>query len=670
MVRLSRISVIHLMLGLFAALLIGQAARVQLMQGKEWAEKARRQQFNNRSVAAARGSIFDAAGNILGQSREMFRISIAPNEVKDASALSRSMREMRIDRQWVRAALDKKRKWVTLPGIYASSDAASLVSLNGVHSETVMSREYAAGAGIRRIVGNLDPSGRPLGGIELALDTILRGDSAMSAVARDVRGRRLDSPDSWESGARAGNNVTLTINRDLQEICERALARAVDSLEASGGDIVVLNPMTGDVLAMASLRLAQRSFSNTAVTEPFEPGSTLKPFIAAALLERKRARASDVVDTHRGQLVLNGRTINDVHKAASMNLADVIRYSSNIGIVEFGSRLNRREKYETLRDIGIGIATGVPLPGESDGTLREPKTWSGTSEASVLMGYEVAVTPLQLATAYAALANGGELLQPNVVKEIRTADGDLLFQSKRRVVRRVFPEKVTDEVKSFLRSVVDSGTALKAGLASFEVAGKSGTARLFEKGKGYAGNYTASFVGIFPAEKPQYVVLVKLDSPQGGYYGGEVAAPVTSVVLRAALSARNAALDRSELATLEKDIPLKSDTTKNTGRDTGVALADSIKAHRVAPAPPPAAEAVPEAHRVFALPYVRAASAPDKSLRAVPDVTGLATRSAVRALHRSGFRVTLTAARLATPTIPAAGTMLPAGSIVKLQHIP
>lgn len=671
MVRLSRVSVIHLMLGVFAALLIGQAARVQLMQGNDWSEKALRQQFNSRSVAAVRGSIFDAAGNILAQSREMFRISIAPNEVKNPTALARSMRSLDIDNRWVRAAFDKRRKWITLPGIYASSDVASLTSLSGVHSETVMSREYASGPGIQRIVGNVDPSGSALGGIELALDTMLRGDSGIAAVARDVSGTRLDSPDSWESPARPGNSVTLTVNRDLQEICERALARAVDSLEAEGGDIVVMNPMTGDVLAMTSRRQGRPALSVTGVTEPFEPGSTLKPFIAGALLQRKRARADEVIDTHNGQLKLDKRVITDVHKAASMNLAEVIRYSSNIGIVEFGSRLTPREKFETLRDIGIGTPTGVPLPGESDGVLYEPAKWSGTSSASVVMGYEVSVTPLQLATAYSALANGGELLQPNLIKEIRTAQGDLIYQSKRRVLRRVFPESVTIQVKSFLGAVVDSGTATKAGLAAYEVAGKSGTARLFEKGKGYAGKYTASFVGMFPAEKPQYVVLVKLDAPKRAYYGGEVAAPVSSVVLRAALAARNAALDRSELASVERDVPLTADTLKDAAVDVAKVSSDS-ETIGVKPVvePPPAAETVAPPAKTFALPYLRPASSPDKTLRAVPDVTGLPTRSAVRALHRSGFRVTLTAQRLATPTIPAAGTMLRAGSIVKLQHLP
>ena len=665
MVRLSRVSVIHLVIGVFAALLLGQAARVQLMQRGEWAAKAQLQQFNRRSLTAPRGNIFDAAGNMLVQSREMFRLSIAPNEVKKANDLSRGLGKLGIRKEWIRAALDKRRKWVTLPGTYVASDVADIVSLAGVHPDAVMNREYTSAPGIRRIVGALDPQGRPLGGIELALDSVLRGDSAVTAIARDVRGRRLDSPESWTMAPRAGNNVTLTINRDLQEICERALGRAVDSLDATGGDIVVINPSNGEVLAMASRRIGQKSVSITAVTEPFEPGSTLKPFIAAALLERRRARTDEVVNTHNGVLVLNKRTITDLHKAPQMNLADVIRHSSNIGIVEFGSRLTPREKFETLRDIGLGMATGLPIPGESDGVLKDPSKWSGQSSASLVMGYELAVTPLQLASAYATLANGGELLQPHIIKEIRSPDGAVVYEARRRVLRRVFSESTVNEVRELLRSVVDSGTAVKADLAAYEVAGKSGTARRTERGRGYvAGNYTASFVGLFPAEKPQYVVLVKLDSPKRSIFGGEVAAPVTSVVLRAALAARNAALDRDELASVERDVPLTTDSAI-----TSVDTADATASHAIAEAPPPAAEPLAGPAKVFVLPHQKKRDIVDKSLRPVPDVHGLPLRSAVRALHRSGFRVTL-ANTLGSPTVPAAGTLLSPGSIVKLQHLP
>ncbi|MDO8500390.1 MAG: penicillin-binding transpeptidase domain-containing protein [Gemmatimonadaceae bacterium] len=679
MVRLSRVSVIHLILALFAVALITQAARVQLVQGKDWAERARRQQYRNGDVAAARGNIFDASGNVLVESREMFRLNVAPGEVKDAPRLTRELRRAGVGQEWIRASTDRKRKWVSLPGLYVAADVATFTSLAGVHFVPLMIREYANTAGIRRIVGNLDPDGRALGGIELALDSVLSGDSLRSPVARDVRGRRLGSPGEWETIPRAGSNVTLTINRDLQEICERALARATDSLNASGGDIVVMNPNNGEVLAMASRRQGVRSLSNTAVTEPFEPGSTLKPFIAAALLDRKRARADEMMNTFGGEMVLDGRRFTDVHKARELTLADVIRYSSNIGIVQFAARLTPREEYETLRDLGLGTATGVPLPGEADGTLREPRRWTNKSAASMVMGYELSVTPLQLVAAYATLANGGELLQPHVIREVRGSDGELIYKARRRVLRRVFSEHAANEVRGFLKSVVDSGTGVKADLATFEMAGKSGTARRAVRGQGYVeGDYTASFVGLFPADKPQYIVLVKLDSPRGAYYGGEIAAPVLAVVLRAALAARDAALNREDLASVEREVQLPSSAdSPAAGKASPQRPAASVEDAAAEPDTPavfgvdpaPYSEKTPQPARVISLPFVPARVPEDRSPRAVPDVRGLPTRSAVRALHASGFRVTLVSSQDA-PTIPAPGTVLPAGAIVKLQHNP
>ncbi|MEO8194112.1 MAG: penicillin-binding transpeptidase domain-containing protein [Gemmatimonadales bacterium] len=679
MVRLSRISVIHLILFIFAIALIGQAARVQLVQGNDWANRALRQQFRSGAVAAPRGDIFDASGNVLAESREMFRVSVAPGEVNSPASLSRELKAAGVGQDWIRAALDRKKKWVTLPGLYASADVAPLASLAGVHTDAVMSRDYVTAPGIRLIVGALDAKGNPVGGIELGLDSVLRGDSARSAIARDVRGGRLDSPDAWENLPRPGSSVTLTINRDLQDICERVLRRATDSLDASGGDIVVMSPNTGEILAMASRRRAQKSLSVTAITEPFEPGSTLKPFIAAALLDRRRARVEEVIDTHGGQMILNGRRITDDHKAKSMSLADVIRFSSNIGIVQFADRLTPREKFETLRDLGLGVSSGVPLPGEADGTLREPRRWSGSSAASLVMGYEVTVTPLQLVAAYSALANGGELLQPQIIREIRGSDGDLVYQSKRRVLRRVFSERIAGEVRDLLRGVVDSGTAVKADLAAFEVAGKTGTARRTTDGQGYvAGNYTASFVGVFPADKPQYVVLVKLDSPQNAYYGGEIAAPVTAVVLRAALAARDAALNREDLASVERDVPLPSlpesaagglgAKSANGGRPATMATPGNGTAS-LSVDDAPSADRIPGPPSLISLPFRPAKEMRDRSQRIVPDVGGLPVRNAVRALHGAGFRVMLVPSQ-GVPTVPAAGTLKPAGSIVKLQHIP
>ena len=672
MPRPSRITIVHATLAVFALLLLGQAAKVQLVQGDTWAERARRQQFRVGPLVAPRGKILDASGNVLAESRELVRINVAPQEIRSTDALVSELRKAGFDAAAVKLATNRAKKWVTLPGLHVSTQVASLTSLSGVHPETVVKREYVTAPGIRRVVGALDARGRAVAGIELALDSILSGDSTRAQVARDVRGRRLDSPESWLEAPRSGNNVTLTINRDLQEICERALARATDSLDASGGDIVVLDPRTGEVLAMASLRLGKRSFSSTAVTEPFEPGSTLKPFVAAALLDRGRATADEMIDTFGGEMRIGSRTITDLHKAKELSLADVIRFSSNIGIVQFGSRLTPRETFETLRDLGFGMPTGVPIPGEADGTLREPARWQAPSAASLAMGYEIAVTPLQLVTAYSALANGGTVVQPHIIREIRSPEGELLYRARPRVMRRVFSEDVAKQVRGLLVNVVDSGTAVKADLATYRLAGKSGTARRTSGGRYVEGNYTASFVGLFPAEKPQYVVLVKLDSPRRAYYGGEVAAPVSAVVLRAALAARDAALDRGELAN-QIDTPLLAaenpDPSEANGPDTGVTIATNPVADRPQPAPAASrAERTPQPARTIELPFRRRTAVRTAALRPVPDVAGLTTRSAVRALHEAGFRVTLAGTRSAI-TVPAAGSMLPPGSIVKLRHI-
>ena len=666
MQRPSRISIVHGTLLVFALLLIGQSARIQLAQGEMWAERARRQQFRVGPMVAPRGKILDASGNVLAESRELLRLNVAPQEVKNATALVKEMRSAGFDAATVRLATNRAKKWVTLPGLHVSTEVAALTAVAGVHPETVVKREYVTAPGIRRVVGALDGSGRAIAGIELALDSVLAGDSTRAAVARDVRGRRLDSPETWLDAPQSGSNVTLTINRDLQEICERALAHAADSLDATGGDIVVLNPATGEVLAMASIRRGKPSFSATAVTEPFEPGSTLKPFVAAALLDRRRATTDEVVSTFGGQMKIGPRVITDLHKAKELSLADVIRFSSNIGIIQFGSRLTPRETFETLRDLGFGTPTGVPIPGEADGTLREPAKWQAPSAASLAMGYEIAVTPLQLATAYSALANGGEVMQPHIVREIRTPDGELLYRARPRAMRRVFSEEVAREVRSLLVSVVDSGTAMKADLATWRLAGKSGTARRTEGGRYVAGNYTASFVGLFPADKPQYVVLVKLDSPRRAYYGGEVAAPVSAVVLRAALAARDAALDRGDLADVDRDLPPLTPDSVEAESAPGIVAAIAAEAPEMSSLED--AERVPRPARTISLPFSKATPAPGTGARTVPEVGHLTTRNAVRALHKAGFRVTLSSSQI-VPTIPAAGSMLPPGSIVKLRHI-
>ena len=673
----NRVAVVHAFLVVFALAIVARAAKVQVVEGKQWAARARRQHFIASPLSAPRGDILDASGNTLVESREMTRVAVALPEVRDTGFVLKALRRAKVDADAVRAAIDRRRRWIDLPGLYSASDVASISKINGIHLTPILQRVYASSGGIRPLVGTLDGQGRPMGGLELALDTILRGDSGRVKLARDRDGRALDSPDGWTDAPKPGSTVVLTINNALQDICERELSIAVDSLHADGGDIVVMNPHTGDILALASNRAGRVTYSNTAVTEPFEPGSTLKPFVAAALLEHKRARPTDVVDTHNGKLELDGRVINDMHKAASLSLADVIRYSSNVGIVEFGQRLTPRQKYEAFRDLGFGMPLGVPLPAESPGTLREPREWSKQTSASILMGYEVAVTPLQLVTAYAAIANGGELLEPHLVKEIRSNDGKVLYRAETRAVRRVMSGEVARTVQQMLLAVVQEGTATKADLATFDVAGKSGTARRTSQNEGYTtGNYTASFVGLFPGNDPQYVVLVKLDSPKGAHYaGGDIAAPVTQIVLRAALAARDAALDRQDLAASEKTaVAQRSGEGASVSENEARAPAKQERGVKADPGSydpngnvSPRGEAEGTSSYVIDLPSAPKPAPIAIAPRAVPDVRGLSVRGAVRALHSAGFRVKLVTAS-PIGTLPAAGTMAAPGSLVQLSH--
>lgn len=655
MIRVSRVGLVHGAFVLFAIALVGRAAWVQLGQADRWRERARGQQVTPTALPAPRGAILDAAGTVLVESRSLVRLAVAPTEVRDVRVLRAALTALGVPAEFVRRAGDRGRKWVELPGRYLSTEAEAVAAMRGVHPTPVLERVPPATDGLRRLLGRVDAEGKAVGGIESALDSLLTGTPGRTTLVRAGRGLRVRSPGESFTPPVPGHTAVLTLHQGLQDIAERALGDAIAEMGAEGGDIVVLDPHTGEVRALASRRARADASGATALTEPYEPGSTLKPFIAAALLEKGRVRLDERVNTHNGTWRLAHRTITDVHRAPHQSFAEVIQHSSNIGMVQFAERLTPREEYEALRDAGFGMTTGVPYPSESSGRLRPPREWSGTSAASLAMGYEVSVTPLQLAAAYAAIANGGLLLQPQLVKEIRAPDGTVTWRADRRVVRRLMSEATARTVRGLLRDVVASGTATTADLTTFQVAGKSGTARrVGADGRGYeAGKYTASFVGLFPAEEPQIVILVKLDNPGGAsYYGGRVAAPVTKAVLEAAIAARDAALDRRRLAA----VPQRA-------RTLAAVLPDSVRDAVEAARAEAEAEAAPFVVELGVAPApVRRVVAP----RRVPDVRGLPTRSAVRELHRAGFRVALSRRGDEGATVPAAGTRLPAGAVVRL----
>ena len=657
MPRVSRLGIIHGALALFAAAIVAKAAHVQLWQGASWAARAQSQHFADKPVPAPRGDILDASGNVVVQSRELVTLHVAPKELRDPRALRKALARAGVSAQWAARAVDRKRQWVSIPGRFVPTEVATIVAMRGVYPRAVSDRVHFGTQGLERIVGRVGPDGEPVDGIELALDTLLEGRAGTATLVRDARGRKFESPTVPGTAPRKGHTVVLTINAALQDIAERALGDAAAKMGATGGDIVLLDPHSGAVLAMASRRADPRATASTALTEPFEPGSTLKPFVAAALLEKRKARADEVVSTHGGRWTRDGRTITDVHREDRMTLTEVIRFSSNIGIVQFAERLTPREEYEMLRDAGFGAPTGVPYPSEASGLLRHPRGWSRTSHASLAMGYELSVTPLQLAAAYASFANGGELVEPQLVREVRDADGAKVWTMSRRPVRRLMSPETSEIVRQMLEGVVSEGTASGADLATFAVAGKTGTARRVEGGRYAAGKYTATFVGLFPSNEPQYVLLVKLDNPQGEYYGGTTAAPVSRVVLEAAIAARDASLDRGALASRSREANVAA------ARPSAESVAALAAAN----------ERVQASAHQGSVPYMVAltekpAAAPARRARAVPDVQGMPLRDAVHTLHRAGFRVQLVPGASNGATQPAPGTVLAPGATVRLSR--
>jgi cell division protein FtsI (penicillin-binding protein 3) len=679
MFRSRRIGLANAMLALFAIAILYKAARVQIVDGKNWRARAEHQQSTESAVPARRGEIYDATRRVLAQSREMVRLEIAPWEVGERKKLRTAMASLKIDPALIRRATDPKGKYVVIPGQFLAVDAAQAMQVHGVKSYASVTRSYAVSQGAQGIIGHVDDANKPVDGLELSLDSILRGVAGTATMLRDSRGGPpRESPIAPGKAPVSGNSVILTINADLQEIAEKSLADAVSRMGAEGGDIVILDPHSGDILAMASRRLDPRQTAATVITEPFEPGSTAKPFMAAALLERGLVKAGDSVDTGDGVLEINGREIHDDHKIGRADLAQVLRWSSNIGIVKFSQRLTEKQEFESLRDFGFGVPTGLPYPTESGGTLRVPgsRYWSMQSANSMAMGYEIAVTPLQLAAAYAPFANGGNLVEPSLVKEIDSPDGAVLYRHSPRIVRRVMSKPVADNVRHMMLDVVDEGTALQAALDNYMLAGKTGTPRGTVRGHYVKGRYNPNFVGLFPGDNPQYVIVVKMTAPQSSIYAASTAAPVTKAILEAAVAAKNAALDRGKLATSMQ--PSKHDTAHPTTAVPTQRVAETPAQTTLPLGPQQAGAPIPpasaEAERARAeMPYVvtlpmKPSGAPPKIVHAIPDVRGLALRDAVRSLHSAGFRVQLARGiPNSAATIPSAGELAPTGTLVRLH---
>ncbi len=648
----TRVRLLEAVFALAALVVVGRAAQLQILQGARWRAEAERVRLERIALPARRGTITDRHGIPLAVTQERYHVGIAPNELRDrARDVPAIARALGLPLGRVQDDVARKR-WVWYRGPFDGLAVRPIRGLRGVYLEEEYSRHYPAGNLARAVLGSVLPdSGYGLTGVESALDSLLRGRPGAAVVLKDRSGRRYDSPSRLERRPVPGDEVRLTLDAELQEIAERAVEDAMREWQASGADVVIMEPRSGELLALAARQTApdgRVTARPSFFTDPFEPGSTAKLFTAAALLALGRVDSTDAVSGENGEWLMPAsggkmRRITDTHRSTGhLTLARAVQVSSNIAMAKFSTRLTPGEQYDFLRDFGFGSPTGVEFPAESPGALIRPERWlPGYNGPSVAMGYSFAVTPVQLAQAYGALANDGVLVTPTLVREVRDASGRVRYRHRPEPVRRVVSKDVARTLKRYLAGAVgEGGTGERAQLVNYTLLGKTGTAQRFVGGQYVSGTYVASFAALFPAEDPQLVVIVKIDDPKGQYYGGLTAAPLTRAMLQEALAARRSAIDRRRLVpdeAPEREVP--------SPRRESEELREAVVVPWPLPQSPDTAE----------------------ERRRVPNVVGASIRRAASALHRRGFRVALRGWGTVVQSTPAAGDSLVRGGTVTLR---
>ncbi len=518
-------------------------------------------QYHSRSIIPARrGTIFDAQGRILAGSRDLPSVFADPSQVQDvAETAARVAAILQADAGQIEEQLRHRSApqfcWISHCIAPVEAEAIRNAKLPGIGVVEEPARHYPMGQALGQVIGFTSSDGKGLEGLELAYDQWLSGQGGWYWTVRDTRRRPIrasDEPEHAREEARDGGHIVLTVDSVIQEFLEERLARQIQDFRAESGVAVVMEPQTGDVLAMACYPpFDPNAYSespaelrrNRAVTDMVEPGSVFKPFIASAALVEQAVTLNEKIYCHDGLHVIGGRRLHDTHPRGELTLKGIVVESSNIGMGILGSRLGNEALHRWLRAFGFGQPTGIGFPGESPGGVAPLEDWTNYSTLSVTFGQEIALTPLQLVTAFCAIVNDGVLLKPRLVRARLASDGAVVEEFwGPDPVRRVLPVEVARYfTQDVLVSVVNgTGSAHNAAIPGYQVLGKTGTAQVaYANRRGYEpGAYLSSFMGAAPARDPRVAVLVMIQrpNPAKGYYGGVVSAPVVGDVLASTLA--------------------------------------------------------------------------------------------------------------------------------------
>ena len=652
-----RATVVLTVLGIWAVVIEARLVQLQVFQHDWLLARALSQQNDVVVVPAVRGDIVDRAGRMLAYSVDGANIIGDPIEVKDDAGTARTLCQLLGDcpageveaiaakfadnRRWF---LIRKARTVSPQQLAAVAAAIDGRRLRGVSLRTETLRYYPKTDLAAHLLGYVGAENRGLGGLEAKLDHIIRGRDGSVLVQNDARNQQMLS--RVEQAPTAGATIELTIDQTLQHIAERELAAGIAANRARAGTAIIMDPQTGEVLALANSptfnpntfgRASDEDRSNRAVVELYEPGSTFKIVTASAAIEEGVLNTSDLIDCSPGYITFPGRKpIRDVHRYGVLSFEDVVVKSSNVGAIKAGLRVGAERLGRYVRRFGFGERIAPDFAGESRGIVHPSSGLTDSDLASMSMGYAVGVTPIQMAAAVSAVANGGTLMEPHIIRA--TVVNGVRQPAAPRAVRRAITPETAAVLTTIMEQVVVRGTARAAALTRYQVAGKTGTAAKIIDGRYSDTLYNASFIGFVPSRRPAFAIVVMIDSPTAGrMYGGDVAAPVFKRIAEAALR-------QMGIAPTVNSVP-------------PVVIASTADGPAVYPA-------------VATAPMPTLTYLGGRTL--MPDVRGMSGRDALRVLGTVGLQVRMSGQGVVSTQTPEPGEPVDAGnwSVLQLQRVP
>ncbi len=698
---LRRITVLIVLSIFFFIVLFLRLFQIQIIDRGTYVEKARNQYLSASELKPARGIIFDCKGRYLAINRNSWSIGVDVTKVVDLDSTAYHfscifnqsknsyLKQLKGDRTFL---------WIARGVNEDVVNQLEGLKLPGVRIIKEPRRYYPQSRLAAQVVGFTDIDLKGLSGVELYMNQNLQGSHGMAVYQRDALGNTLYDPNYPARKPKKGKNVILTLDNTYQWIAEEESQYVVDTFDADAATIIITNPTTGEIMAMAvkpdfdpnnAGQYSPGSWRNRAITDNYEPGSTFKPIVMSAILEEGIKTPEDMIYCENGKYKIYDRTIEDVKGYGWLSLANVIKKSSNIGMAKLAKEVDKNLIYRYVRDYGFGVTTGIELPGESPGDLKKTVEWSKSTPIGMSYGYGISVTSIQMAMAFGALANGGFLLKPKIYLGTSEDSKFNAQYAQPEVIRRVISDSTSKTIVRMLEDVVMDGTGRQAFVEGLRIAGKTGTTKKYDtQMKRYTDhNFVSSFIGFFPAESPKVLVYVMVDNPRKAYLGGEVAAPTFKRILQRIF----------RIIEIEKNYVAPPKVVNNNGNGKYIHVPD-LNNKRVQVAE----EIIEKLSLKFVmenegdiiiaqnpLPGTKVASGTQIAVKvkdfnghngnngksaeytSVPSVVGLSLRDAISRMSRQGLRVIVKGGGKVTHQIPEAGKRIRVGArcVVKCEPV-